>query len=242
MLKAIIFDLFETLVTHFDPNWKPPRLSIAERLDISQEDYEKHWSRLEDSQDKGHFGGYQQLLLALCKVTGRTPKLSVIAELSLERSLLALRPFERVETEIADLIQELNARGLRLALVTNVSETDLEPWANCRLAPFFEAIIPSFKFGILKPDPRIYELGFEALGVRPEEAIFIGDGGWNELSGASHVGLEALWATWFLDRWPPGIRPGKFAGDEWRQFPGGDPPYPRLRSPSDLLNWVSRQR
>ena len=239
MLKAIIFDLFETLVTHFDPEWEPPRLSMADRLGISEEDYRKHWGRLDDSWDRGDFDSYEDLLMALCKAAGHTPNSSVVAELTLERSLITPRPFGRIEPEVVDLVRELKSRGFRLAVVTNVSEMDLEPWPDCRLAPFFEAIIASFRVGTLKPDPQIYEQGLQALHVRPDEAIFVGDGGWNELSGAAQVGLRAIWATWFLDRWPLGDRPGKFPGDEWRQFPEGEPSFPRIRSPLALLDLVS---
>lgn len=177
MLKAIIFDLFETLVTHFDPDWEPPRLSVADRLGITEEDYGKNWDRLDNSWDKGDFDSYQELLMALCRAAGHTPNRSVIAELTLERSLMTPRPFEGIEPEIVDLVQGLRSRGFRLAVVTNVSEMDLAPWPNCRLAPFFEVIIPSFRVGTLKPDPHIYEEGLRALDVRSEEAIFVGDGG-----------------------------------------------------------------
>lgn len=234
-----MFDLFETLVTHFDPDWEPPTLSIAARLGISEEDYQEHWSRMDDSWDRGHLETYQDLLLALCKAAGHTPNDSVIAELTLERSLRTPRPFERIEPEIVDMVQELKLRGFRLAIVTNVGDMDLEPWPNCRLAPFFEVIIPSFQVGTLKPDPHIYERGLQALDTGSEEAIFVGDGGWDELSGAAQVGLRPFWATWFLDRWPLGIRPGKFTGDESRQFPEGEPPFPRLQTPLALLDQIS---
>ena len=92
---------------------------------------------------------------------------------------------------------------------------------------------------MLKPEPQIYERGLQALGVSAAEAIFVGDGGSNELAGATRAGLTALWATWFLDRWPQGIRPNGFKGDEWRRFPRGEAPFPRLHSPSELLDWVS---
>ena len=91
---------------------------------------------------------------------------------------------------------------------------------------------------MLKPDPRIYQQVLQALGVSPEDTIFVGDGGSNELAGARRAGLTALWATWFLDRWPPGIRPNRFKGDEWRQIPEGEPPFPRLRNPKELLDWI----
>ena len=239
MLKAVIFDLYETLITEFDPDWKPPRLSLADRLGISEEDIQEHWTRLDDRREKGQIDSYQDLLIAVCRSAGHAPNESVIAELARERSMTSLIPFQEIESAIVELVHELSARGFRLAVITNAGDMEVAPWPSCRLAPFFEVFVPSFEVGVLKPDPRIFERGLQALGVNAGEAIFVGDGGRNELAGARRAGLAPLWATWFLDRWPPGIRPNGFKGDEWRQFPEGEPPFPRLHSPSELLDWLS---
>ena len=240
MLKVIFFDFYETLITQFDPDWKPPTLSLADRLGISEEDLQKHWRRLDDDWETGRLSSYQDLLLALCRAAGHTPSESAIAELAQEGSAESSRLFEEIESATVELVQELRLRGFRLAVITNAGDMDVEPWPSCRLAPFFEVFIPSFQVGMLKPDPRIFEHGLQALGVSAHEAIFVGDGGSSELAGARRAGLTALWATWFLDRWPLGIRPGGFKGDQWRQFPQGEPPFPRLRNPLELIDWVSK--
>jgi FMN phosphatase YigB (HAD superfamily) len=239
VFKAIIFDLYETLITHFDPNWKPPKLTMAERIGISEEHYQKHWSRLDDSWQMGQLESYEELLLELCRTAAHTPSESVIAELVLEHSRTTRIPFQNIEPAIVELVQELGLWGFRLGIITNASDMDVEMWPDCRLAPLFDVFIPSFQVGILKPDPQIFELGLRALGVNASEAIFVGDGGYDELAGATQVGLRAFWATWFLDRWPFGIRPTRFDCDEWRQFPEGEPPFPRLRTPRELLDLVS---
>jgi putative hydrolase of the HAD superfamily len=43
-----------------------------------------------------------------------------------------------------------------------------------------------------KPDPRIYRLACEELGVEPEEAMFVGDGANDELAGAERVGMRSV--------------------------------------------------
>ena len=239
MVKAIIFDLYETLITQFDPDWKPPKLSLADRLGIGEEDFEKHSRRLVDQWQTGHISTYQDFLLALCGAAGVVPSEFVISELAVEKSRMKVIPFENIESAVVELVQELRRRGFRLGVVTNAGDMDVEPWPTCRLAQFFDVFIPSFQIGMLKPDPHMYQFGLQALGVSVREAIFVGDGGSDELSGAASVGLRAFWATWFLDRWPYGIRPGQFKGDEWRQFPGGEPPFPRLHTPLELLDLVS---
>ena len=43
--------------------------------------------------------------------------------------------------------------------------------------------------GMKKPDPQIYLLVCEKLGVNPEDCVYVGDGGSNELTGAAGVGM-----------------------------------------------------
>lgn len=238
MLKAIIFDLYETLITEFDPDWKPPKLSIADRLGISEIDFKRNAGPLREVWSSGRIETYQDFLLALCSSVGHTPRASVMAELTLEMTKRKSTAFENIESPILEMVQELRSRGLRLGVVTNASEMDAEPWPRCQLAPFFDVFIPSFEVGILKPAPRIYELGLEALGVSADEAIFVGDGGSDELPGATRVGLRAYFATWFLDRWPLSIRRSRYANAGWHDYPEGESPFPRLGSPRELLDIV----
>ena len=46
MIDAVLFDLYETLVTHFYPAWAPPPRSIAQRLGIDEDHFQQHWPRL----------------------------------------------------------------------------------------------------------------------------------------------------------------------------------------------------
>ena len=232
MLKAVIFDLYETLITQFDPNWKPPEMSVAERLGIEEEAYSRHWEPLSVGWRKGRPERYEEVLEAVCKAAGHIPDPRAIAELARERHEGRLPPFENVEPAIVELVDEIRSRGLKLGVVTNAASGDVEPWPRCRLAPRFEAFVASYRVGILKPDRRIYECCLEALGVAAGEAAFVGDSGneaMNELDGAMRVGLRPFWATWFLDRWPPGTR----------RMPGREPPFPRLRATTELLDLVA---
>ena len=229
VLKAVIFDLYETLITQFDPNWAPPKMSLADRLGIEEAIFRRHWGPLATNWGKGRPLRYEEVLEAVCRAAGSTPERPVIAELARERYESRLPPFENVEPEIVEMVDALRSRGLRLGVVTNAASGDVEPWPRCRLAPRFDAFVASYRVGMLKPAPRIYERCLEALGVTAAEAVFVGDAGheaMDELDGAMRVGLRPFWATWFLDRWPPGTR----------RMLGREPPFPRLRVPTDLLD------
>jgi FMN phosphatase YigB (HAD superfamily) len=55
----------------------------------------------------------------------------------------------------------------------------------------------SYAVGFVKPEPGIYLEAAQRLGVDPVNAVFIGDGGDDELAGAERAGLQAAQATWF---------------------------------------------
>jgi len=44
----------------------------------------------------------------------------------------------------------------------------------------------------MKPEPAIYLETVHALGVRPDEAMFVGDGANDELGGAARVGMTPV--------------------------------------------------
>ena len=54
----------------------------------------------------------------------------------------------------------------------------------------------------MKREPAIYAEALRRVGCAASEAVFVGDGGSSELAGARGFGVEPIWATWFLERWP----------------------------------------
>ncbi len=58
----------------------------------------------------------------------------------------------------------------------------------------FDHIIESSKAGIRKPDPRIYQMSYEALAVRPEQCIYLDDLGIN-CKPAAALGMTAIKVT-----------------------------------------------
>ena len=235
-MRAVLFDLFETLVSHFDPEWKPPVRTRAERLGVDERLWEAHWPRFERLWERGEIRGYEAALEAFCAAAGASPEASAVAGLRRDyRAITDVAFVPPPPAALVGLLSGLRARGLRLAIVTNANDLDTAPWATFALAPFFDAFVASHEVGLMKPDPRIYALACERLGVRPEDAVFVGDGGSDELRGAHEAGVRPLWCTWFLDRWPEGIRPNGFPGGEWRQRRAADAPFPRLAQPEDLL-------
>lgn len=242
MIRAVIFDLYETLITEFNPNWEPPERSLADRLGIPNEGFQERFERLNDEWEIGRIGDFEELLSRICAESGRDVPASAIDDLVRERSAARVG-FENIDPAIVEMIRNIKSLELRVGVVTDVANMDLEGWPDSELSALIEDVVPSFEVGVMKPEALIYRQGLQLLRVRADETVYIGDGGNDELSGAERVGMTACWATWFLDRWPPGIRPGtRFDGDDWRQFPGHEPPYPRMVTPGRFVDWLQGNR
>ncbi|MDE6698901.1 MAG: HAD family hydrolase [Lachnospiraceae bacterium] len=66
------------------------------------------------------------------------------------------------------------------------------------LFPYFDAVLLSCEQGIQKPDEEIFIRCIEQLHVKPEECLYVGDGGSRELETARKLGMTAAQAVWYL--------------------------------------------
>ncbi len=104
----------------------------------------------------------------------------------------------RVPRESVDVLTLLKVRGKRIGLVSNASTMEVTAWDQSPLAPLFDSAVFSCYVGYVKPDRRIYETCIDALGVAPEECVFIGDGGSEELEGARDLGMATIMIAGFI--------------------------------------------
>jgi putative hydrolase of the HAD superfamily len=85
----------------------------------------------------------------------------------------------------------------KLALITNTQPpTNLEKIQellhNAQLEGFFEEKVVSTEVGISKPNPRIFEMVLEKLGVNPEEAVMVGNIISTDIFGGNRVGMRTV--------------------------------------------------
>ena len=83
----------------------------------------------------------------------------------------------------------------QLVLITNGSpslqQTKLE--ITPEIAPYFDHIIISGGFGVGKPNRTIFDHALEICGVKPSEALMVGDNLMTDILGASYVGIPSVW-------------------------------------------------
>lgn len=229
MPNAICFDLFETLITEYQPNFAPST-PLGDRLQLDSARFVQAWRDLIPARFRGEIADYPSLLRRICQQLGSPVDEELIAQLHTERTIEKARPFAKIAPPIITMLETLQAQDIKLALVSNASVEEVTAWENCALAPFFDATIFSFQVGWVKPEVEIYRVARAALQVEASQTLFVGDGGSDELMGAQKVGMTPLWATWFLDAWPIEKPRGNHA-----QFT-------RVATPNALLEFVERTR
>lgn len=57
----------------------------------------------------------------------------------------------------------------------------------------FDKVIESAVVGIRKPDPRIFTLGVDALGMNPDETVVVGDSFYKDIVPAMKAGCNTIW-------------------------------------------------
>lgn len=111
----------------------------------------------------------------------RQQKLGREALAPIAEELSFLYDYERVcnlrRPHLIDCMEALRGDGLRLGLISNIISRSIVPHfvAEYGLTPYMECVITSAGTGIRKPDPAIFRLAEQELGLRPEELAYVGD-------------------------------------------------------------------
>lgn len=90
-----------------------------------------------------------------------------------------------------ELVEELKDKGLEVVLLTNVSPQYAEVLRGHGHYDPFKIKVLSYEVGAWKPDPAIYQHALKALGMKPEETIFIDDAPRN-ITAAEALGIHGI--------------------------------------------------
>lgn len=207
-MKAILFDLFETLITEREAGRNtmdigtPECDSPAALLGMSEAHFETEWVQRRPGRMKGHFPDYYAVIKNICESAQLDVDPHLLKSLNEHRLAAKKQPYQTMDNQVIEMLQTLKECGLKIGLVSNCSGEETEGLFLGSLASLLDEIVLSYQEGMSKPQQEIYQLACDRLGVMPSEAIFIGDGGADELAGARKAGLKAFRATWFYDRQP----------------------------------------
>jgi putative hydrolase of the HAD superfamily len=98
-----------------------------------------------------------------------------------------------LRAQTLDLMHDVRAAGLGLAALTNdMADFHGRAWvAEQEWVALFDSVVDGSLTGVLKPDPRAYGFAVEAMGLRPDEIVYLDDMPWN-VEGGLAAGLRAV--------------------------------------------------
>lgn len=195
MIKAVIFDMFETLITHYEsPLYFGQQM--AEDADIPVERFQKLWRPTEEDRTLGNLT-LEEVLEQILRTSHRYSE-ELLQDLVAKRIRAKELCFEHLHPEILPMLEGLRKSDFRIGLISNCFSEEAKVIRESVLYPYFDAVYLSVEQGVQKPDKEIFYRCMKALEVEPSECLYVGDGGSQELETAELLGMYTAQAAWYL--------------------------------------------
>lgn len=183
--KAVVFDLWDTLVIWPQDEWHNFYGDMADALGIEHERFTDAWAAQYDLRATG---ALEPSVHAVCEQLGVDgDRVSHLIRLRVDWTREALVP----RPGAVEVLDELRRRGYRLGLISVCSDEVPTLWEHTELAPRIDEPVFSCSVGVAKPDPRIYRIAADRLGVEPGECLFVDDQP-PFVEGARAAGMDAV--------------------------------------------------
>jgi HAD superfamily hydrolase (TIGR01509 family) len=202
MIKAVLFDLDDTLFDH--------RGCARDALAAVHQSHQRLREVPFDALAQAHGGLLEELhaevmLGRLPLETARVERFRRLMEaagtrpdLSLAAAAAALyrdtyRAARRGTSGAAGLLAAIAPRA-RIAVVSNnLLEEQQDKLRTCGLDRFVDVLVVSEEAGVAKPHPAIFRITLDRLHVSPDEAVMVGDSWEADVAGARAAGIRAIW-------------------------------------------------
>ena len=196
--KAVVFDLFETLITEWGHEKYTKRQMCAD-LGVDKDRFNVFWKEKEEERYLGKIDFEGSVLYAGSKL-GKEIDSDTLTYVINKRTKAKTSCFENIDPDVLHMLETIKKLGLRTAIVSNCSPEEVKGLRESELYRYFDEVVLSYEVHMKKPDRSIYETAASRLGVEPKDCIFVGDGGSNELQGAKEAGMRAIQAKWYTNR------------------------------------------
>jgi putative hydrolase of the HAD superfamily len=185
--RAVIFDLWQTLVPWDAEESRRFNTEVARAIGVEPERYLEVWLTGHHLPSRNN-GPAADHFRALFGELGVDADVDYVLAMRRERARRVLVP----RPDAVPTLEELRRRGHLLGMISVCTQDVPQVWDDTPLGGKFDATVFSCDVGVSKPEPRIYEIVCEQLGVEPGDCLFVGDGANDELPGAERVGMTAV--------------------------------------------------
>lgn len=195
MIKAVIFDMYETLITHYQSPLYFGK-QIAADAGIPESKFRELWDATESDRTIGKLT-LEEVIETILKNNGCYSQ-ELFQKIVQKRIQVKEECFRHLHREIIPLLSGLKESGMKVGLISNCFSEEVAVIRKSVLFPYFDAACLSYEQKVQKPDAEIFRRCVSQLNVKAEECLYVGDGGSHELEAAKEIGMNAVQAVWYL--------------------------------------------
>jgi putative hydrolase of the HAD superfamily len=208
MIEAVFFDLYQTLV-HYQPSQEELEADALKNLGINttaaalrrpiltaneyiyRQIAKKPLSQRSKEEVMALYAEYQRIVL---KEAGIAADEKIVLRLlgMMQQAKMDLVLFD----DVMPAIDDLKKRNLKLGLISNIEQNMTATLDKLGLSTELDIIVTSQDAGFTKPQPEIFQYALEKAGVKPADAVYVGDQYQVDMVGAKKAGMQGI----LLDR------------------------------------------
>jgi HAD superfamily hydrolase (TIGR01549 family) len=204
MVKAVLFDFYNTLASYY-----PPRedfyinacrefgidveaKALYTSLSIADIFYRNENSRspIEKKSAEEQINFYIEYITRI--IGGAGVKISSDSAIKILAKIKEYKWEFKIYTDALPTLKILKERSLILGLISNVAQDMEATYVKLGLQPYLDFKVTSAEVGYDKPRPEIFLAALKKAAVKPEQALYIGDQYQIDIVGAQGVGIQAL--------------------------------------------------
>lgn len=201
MIKYVIFDVFETLVTLNNNPYPYFGQEIAKDMGVPWEQFSVTWRKTDKDRTLGKITFEETIKnIMLDFACFSDEKYSIILNKRYEHREYS---FKKVRKDIVTMLSELKKEDCKIGILSNCFSEEQECIRKSELLNYLDTAVLSCEVGMAKPSVSIFELCMKNLWqsekpLEPSQFLYVGDGGSEELETASKLGMITYQATWYL--------------------------------------------
>jgi HAD superfamily hydrolase (TIGR01549 family) len=187
MARAIIFDFWGTLVENGIHPSPVNQVKYILRVRMS---FREFVVRFEEAMMTKEYADLNEAFEAVCKEFNVRPQSFVMEKLvgMWNKNEMLGKPF----FETVEMLQYLKDAGFKLGLISNTNPTIQRVLEKYDLLKYFDEAVFSYKEGILKTDPDLFNRLIERMQVSKEDVVMIGDSIQTDILGANAANVRAI--------------------------------------------------
>lgn len=197
MIKLVIFDMYETIITHYAcPLYFSAEMAADMKIPV--ETFRETWRATEKERSTGKIS-FEEIIDKIMRDNNCFSQ-TVFDEICRKRMATKRLCFEYLHPEIIPMFENLKKHEKNIALISNCFSEEAVAIRESKVSKYFDEMFLSYEQGVVKPDFEIYRRCIEKFGVNSNECIYVGDGGSYELEAARDCGIRPLQAGWYLEQ------------------------------------------